>query len=81
MILRTHALAHLLKYDSLHSIFNKTVQVSENGIVDGKHTKVLHHGHPSQVPWFDHNVDIVVEASGKFKIREDLEQHIKNGAK
>ena len=75
-------LAHLLKYDSIHGPFN--VDISSEGnkiIVDGKEVSVLGHDNPQQIDWGSYNVDIVVEASGKFKKKEQLAYHIENGAK
>ncbi|PWL37474.1 type I glyceraldehyde-3-phosphate dehydrogenase [Flagellimonas aquimarina] len=75
-------LAHLLKYDSIHGTFNAQIGSDGNDIiVEEKKVKVLNHDNPQQINWKAHNVDIVVEASGKFKKREDLAQHLKNGAK
>ena len=75
-------LSHLLKYDSIHGVFQK--EVSHNGdhiIVDNEKIVLLNHSSPVNIPWSDHKVDIVVEATGKFKDRAILEHHLKNGAK
>ncbi len=75
-------LSHLLKYDSIHGVFQK--EVSHNGdhiIVDNEKIVLLNHNSPVNIPWSDHKVDIVVEATGKFKDRAILEHHLKNGAK
>ncbi|SNZ01924.1 type I glyceraldehyde-3-phosphate dehydrogenase [Flagellimonas pacifica] len=75
-------LAHLLKYDSIHGTFNADITSTENEIiVDGKKIRVLNHERPEQIDWNSINVDIVVEASGKFKNKEDLSHHLTNGAK
>lgn len=75
-------LAHLLKYDSIHGAFSTEVSSGANEItVNGEKIDVLNHDHPQQIDWKGHNVDIVIESSGKFKKREDLEHHLKNGAK
>ncbi len=75
-------LAHLLKYDSIHGSFKEEVQSIDNQIVFREQTiQVLNHGSPKDIPWGDYGVDIVIEASGKFKDREALQYHIKNGAK
>lgn len=75
-------LAHLLKYDSIHGAFGTEVSSGENEIkVSGEKIAVLNHEHPQEIDWNEHNVDIVIESSGKFKKREDLEYHLKNGAK
>lgn len=75
-------LGHLLKYDSIHGIFEANVEDSDKTlIVDGKKIQVLGHDHPKHIDWKSHNVDIVVEASGQFKKKEQLAHHIENGAK
>ncbi|SHF66583.1 glyceraldehyde 3-phosphate dehydrogenase [Arenibacter palladensis] len=75
-------LSHLLKYDSIHGVFQKEVSHSNNHIiVDNNKVALLNYNSPKDIPWSDHKVDIVVEATGKFKDRRILEYHIKNGAK
>ena len=75
-------LAHLLKYDSIHGGFDAEITATESEIiVAGKKINVLNHKNPQQIDWSAFDVDIVVEASGKFKKREDLNHHLKNGAK
>ena len=75
-------LSHLLKYDSIHGVFQKEVSHSGNHIiVENKKVALLNHNSPKDIPWSDHKVDIVVEATGKFKDRAILENHLKNGAK
>ncbi|MFD2099506.1 type I glyceraldehyde-3-phosphate dehydrogenase [Flagellimonas iocasae] len=75
-------LAHLLKYDSIHGVLGDTITSDDNHIVlNGKKISVLNHQHPKDINWSDYDVDLVVESTGKFKKREDLELHLKNGAK
>ncbi|MEZ4811791.1 MAG: type I glyceraldehyde-3-phosphate dehydrogenase [Allomuricauda sp.] len=75
-------LAHLLKYDSIHGVFNAEIHAEgESIIVNGKKIQVLNQQHPKGIDWGQHGVDVVVEATGRFKKREDLEFHLKNGAK
>ncbi|MEW2919888.1 type I glyceraldehyde-3-phosphate dehydrogenase [Muricauda sp. ANG21] len=75
-------LAHLLKYDSIHGSLSDEVQSDGNNItVKGKKINVLNHQHPKDIDWKAHGVDLVVESTGKFKKRQDLEFHLKNGAK
>ena len=77
-----HTLSHLLKYDSIHGIFSSEIKPVGNSILfQGNPIPVLNGTQPKEIPWSDHDVDIVVEASGKFKTREELEFHLKNGAK
>ena len=75
-------LAHLLKYDSIHGTLDADIDHRDNLILfDGREIPVLNHIHPKEIDWKSQQVDIVVESTGKFKTREDLEFHIKNGAK
>ncbi len=75
-------LAHLLKYDSIHGGFQKIVESNSNSIlIDDEKVTVLNHEHPKNINWSEHNVDIVVEATGKFKTQKILNHHIENGAK
>ncbi|WP_034044373.1 type I glyceraldehyde-3-phosphate dehydrogenase [Wocania ichthyoenteri] len=78
----TKTLSHLLKYDSVHGLFNGTVSHDENNIiVNNKKIPLLNSNHPKQIDWTPFNVDFVIEASGKFKTLPDLQHHINNGAK
>nr|WP_299488876.1 type I glyceraldehyde-3-phosphate dehydrogenase [uncultured Allomuricauda sp.] len=75
-------LAHLLKYDSIHGTINAKVESNDHEIViDGEKVAVLNNEHPKDINWAAYEVDIVIEASGKFKNKESLDYHIKNGAK
>jgi len=75
-------LSHLLKYDSIHGRFNGEVSYRENFIlVNGQEIKLVNHKSPEQINWDDLGVDIVLEATGKFKDKVVLETHLKNGAK
>ena len=70
-------LAHLLKYDSIHGIFNAEIATEENKLViNGKTTTVFNQNHPSKINWTSSEVDIVVEATGKFKTRPELQKHL-----
>jgi glyceraldehyde 3-phosphate dehydrogenase len=75
-------LAHLLKYDSAQGRFGKDVQASENSIiVEGNEIKIYAQKDPSQIPWGDHDVDVVLECTGFFTDKAKAEAHIKAGAK
>ncbi|GAA0739988.1 type I glyceraldehyde-3-phosphate dehydrogenase [Gaetbulibacter jejuensis] len=77
----TKTLSHLLKYDSIHGIFNKEISHDENNIiVDGKTIPLLNKNNPKDINWSPYNVNFVIEATGKFKDKNTLEYHIKNGA-
>ncbi len=75
-------LAHLLKYDSVHGIFD--AEISSEGdylIVNGKRIRVFAEKDPANLPWKDLGIDIVIESTGLFKTRELMSKHIAAGAK
>ncbi|GAA4886211.1 type I glyceraldehyde-3-phosphate dehydrogenase [Flaviramulus aquimarinus] len=76
-------LSHLLKYDSVHGLFNGQISNDDNHhiMVNDNKIPLLNKKHPKDINWNPFNIDFVIEASGKFKISSDLEYHIKNGAK
>ncbi|MFP5313930.1 MAG: type I glyceraldehyde-3-phosphate dehydrogenase [Actinomycetes bacterium] len=76
------ALAHLLKYDSVTGRLGVSVEVADGGlVVDGKTIKVLAERDPSNLPWADLDVDIVIESTGFFTKASDARKHIDAGAK
>lgn len=81
--LTDHAtLAHLLKYDSVHGRFDGTVNTWAEGIeVNGKKIKILSEKDPAQLPWKDHQIDVVLESTGRFVDEAGAGGHIKAGAK
>lgn len=77
-----NTLAHLLKYDSVHGIFNAEVKAKDGNItVNGKEIKVLALKDPQALPWKDMGVDIVIEATGLFTDRAGASKHLDAGAK
>ncbi|MFQ3661015.1 MAG: ArsJ-associated glyceraldehyde-3-phosphate dehydrogenase [Chloroflexaceae bacterium] len=74
--------AHLLSFDSVHGRWNHTAH-GEGGqlVVDG--TMISHSSikDPGAVPWADAGVEIVLEATGKFRDPEQLEAYFKAGVK
>lgn len=75
-------LAHLLKYDSAYGVWNHDVSSdAESIIVDTKIYKVYQEKEPSNLPWKDLNVDVVIESTGRFADQEGLKQHLLAGAK
>jgi len=75
-------LAHLLKYDSVHSIADFEVDHTDDSIiVNGKKIKVLAEKDPASLPWKDLNVDVVIESTGLFRKREQASKHLQAGAK
>jgi glyceraldehyde 3-phosphate dehydrogenase len=75
-------LAHLLKYDSAQGRFHADVKAKENSIVVNGHELTIYAlKNPAEIPWKDHNVDVVLECTGFFTDKEKAELHIKAGAK
>ncbi|MBL7075633.1 type I glyceraldehyde-3-phosphate dehydrogenase [candidate division KSB1 bacterium] len=75
-------LAFLLKYDSVHGVFKGRIDVEGDTILaNGKKIKVLSEKDPGMLPWGDLGVDIVVESTGIFRKRDQLEKHLAAGAK
>ncbi|MBS1659494.1 MAG: type I glyceraldehyde-3-phosphate dehydrogenase [Bacteroidetes bacterium] len=75
-------LAHLLKYDSAQGRFEEDVKATENSIVvNGKEVKIYAQKSPADIPWGQHDVDVVLECTGFFTDKEKAEAHIKAGAK
>ena len=75
-------LAHLLKHDSTHGIFDADVKAEGDAIVvNGKRIKVLAERDPAALPWKDAGVEIVVESTGLFADKEKASAHLQAGAK
>jgi glyceraldehyde 3-phosphate dehydrogenase len=75
-------LAHLLKYDSAQGRFGQKVTSTENSIiVNGHEVKIYAQKDPAQIPWGQHNVDVVIESTGFFTDKTKAEAHLKAGAK
>ena len=75
-------LAHLLKYDSAQGRFGQDVTSTEDSIVVNKDTiRIYAQKDPAQIPWKDHDVDVVLECTGFFTDKAKAEAHLKAGAK
>ena len=75
-------MAHLLKYDSVHGRAFDVVEVTEDGFVaDGHAVKVLSEREPSNLPWGELGVEVVIESTGIFKTGELASKHIEAGAR
>src|SRR5690606_25430021 len=75
-------LAHLVKYDSIHGKYPADVQAGKDSlIVNGQEVLLVNERNPQNLPWKELNIDIVIEATGKFNSREKAELHLKAGAK
>jgi glyceraldehyde 3-phosphate dehydrogenase len=78
----SRTLAHLLKYDSVHGVFEADVKAADGAIVvDGKPVKVFAETAPEKLPWKDLGVDIVIESTGRFTDKAGASKHLEAGAK
>ena len=77
-----HQLAHLLKYDSVHGIYDAEVKAEADAfIVNGQRVRVLSERDPLNLPWGELQVDVVLECTGIFRSTEEVGKHIQAGAK
>ncbi|MBN1825658.1 MAG: type I glyceraldehyde-3-phosphate dehydrogenase [Candidatus Eisenbacteria bacterium] len=75
-------LAHLLKYDSVHGIWDEEISVDGDVIrVGDREVRVLAEKDPARLPWADLGVDVVIEATGRFRARDDAARHLEAGAR
>ena len=81
-LLNAEYLAYMLKYDSVHGIFNHDIKVEENYlIVDGNKIQVFAERDPKNITWGALGVDVVVESTGFFLTEESASAHLEAGAK
>jgi len=74
-------LAHLLKYDSIHGVFPGDVSVvGGNLVVNGREIRITAERNPSDLPWGELNVDLVVESTGVFTDADKAGAHLQAGA-
>lgn len=73
--------AHLLKYDSVHGVFNGQVSSDDHSLnIEGDEIAVISQRDPSKINWQSYGIDILLECSGKFTSKELALQHVKSGA-
>jgi glyceraldehyde 3-phosphate dehydrogenase (phosphorylating) len=76
------ALRYLLDYDTIMGPFGKSLKLEDDHFVTPKgRVKLVSERNPADIPWAELGVDAVVEATGVFRKREQLEQHLAAGAK
>ena len=74
--------AHLTKYDTAHGKFPGSVAVDgDSMVVNGDRIRVLANRDPSQLPWGELGVDVVLECTGFFTSKEKASAHLKGGAR
>ena len=75
------ALAYLLKYDTVMGRLKDTVTVQNGILKTSNHSvKMLNEPNPAALPWTELGVDVVIEATGVFRTREQLQSHLDAGA-
>lgn len=78
----TKTTALLLKYDSIHRRLNREISYTDKSIIiDGKELRAYSIRDPSQIPWKDEGVELVVEATGQFTNKADASKHIRDTVK
>ena len=75
-------LAHLLKYDSIMGVYDKSVTPTEDGlVVNNRPVRIFNHRNPTEIPWGEMGVEYVVESTGLFTDGEKATMHLEAGAK
>ncbi len=75
-------LAHLLKYDSILGGFKQDIKATSDAIVvNGKEIKVFAEKDPANIPWEKLGISVVVEATGKFKKKDEALKHVRGSVK
>jgi len=75
-------IVYLLKYDTVYGRYDRTVEADgENLRIGGNSIRYLSEKDPAQLPWSALGIDIVLECTGVFTKRQDLEKHIQAGAR
>ena len=74
-------LATLFQYDTVHGQYPGTVELDGDALViDGDRFPVFSEQDPTQLPWGEHDTDVVIESTGVFRTREKAAQHLEAGA-
>ena len=81
-----HTAAHLTRYDTTHGRFSRSVEVEDSPsgkalIVNGERIPFLQKEDPSQLPWGELKVDVLLECTGKFNSRDKARAHLDAGAR
>lgn len=75
------SLAYLLAYDSVYGRYEKQVAVEgDDLVVAGQKYRVFNEKNPAELPWGEMGIDIVMECSGVFTQKQDLQKHLEAGA-
>jgi glyceraldehyde 3-phosphate dehydrogenase len=75
-------LAYLLRFDTVYGRYSKSVALDgDDLVVDGRRLRTLSSRDPSELPWKELGVELVFECTGAHTRREDLEKHVRAGAR
>ncbi len=75
-------LAYLIRFDTVYGRYGKPVRVEhEDLVVDDRRVRMLRVRDPAELPWKELGIDVVFECTGAFTRRDDLEKHIRAGAR
>lgn len=76
------AIAHLLKYDSIHGKSELAIGLKDSVLdVNGNQIQLFGQADPEKLPWGELDIDLVIECTGRFTDRASAEKHLKAGAK
>ena len=80
------SLVHLTRYDTTHGAFRADIQLTEKAgqellQVNGDEIAIFHYESPTECPWRELAIDVVLECTGVFRARDDAAQHLVAGAK
>jgi len=75
------AMEYLLRFDSLHGRFRDPVRIMDGYLyAKGHRIPFFQEAEPGKVPWYDFGTDVVVEATGRYRDKEQLQKHLDAGA-
>jgi len=81
-IANNEPLAYLLRYDTVMGRFGETVRLEDDTLIAGKqHARITKIKDPAELPWGKLGVDVVIEATGRFRKRVEIERHLTAGAR
>jgi len=73
---------HLFKYDTAYGKYESEVACEgENLVVDGKKIPLLAQRDPALIPWGEYGVEVVIESTGVFRKKQDIEKHLRDSVK
>ncbi|MBT3215969.1 MAG: type I glyceraldehyde-3-phosphate dehydrogenase [Candidatus Marinimicrobia bacterium] len=76
------AMHYLLMRDSIHGAMEDDIQLDGQSLnYNGNKTRLLTGGSPGSIPWDAYDIDLVIDSTGSFRLREELQPHIDAGSK